>query len=78
MVVYCFQEDEKLIDKTEGKVIEAFLCLVIKLSEALFRPMFFRVREFWFHFFPFLCNSNHTASRGAALVGGNERKGTLF
>ena len=69
MVVYCFQEDEKLIEKTEGKVIEAFMCLVIKLSEASFRPMFFRVREFWYHFFPLVSNSNHSASLDAALVG---------
>ncbi|XP_029184672.2 HEAT repeat-containing protein 1-like isoform X2 [Acropora millepora] len=42
--VQCNQEeDENLIDKTEGKVIEAFMCLVIKLSEASFRPMFFRL-----------------------------------
>ena len=32
-----------MVDKTESRVIEAFLCLVVKLSEASFRPMFLRV-----------------------------------
>lgn len=39
-----FQDDDDLVDKTEGRVIEAFLCLVVKLSEVSFRPMFLRVR----------------------------------
>lgn len=37
------QEDDDLVDKTESNVIEAFLCLVIKMSEASFRPMFLRL-----------------------------------
>ena len=38
------QDDDDLVNKTEGSVIEAFLCLVVKLSEASFRPVFLRVR----------------------------------
>ena len=38
-----FQDDDNLVDKTEARVIEAFLCLVVKLSEVSFRPMFLRV-----------------------------------
>ena len=43
---FFFQDDDGIVDKTEGRVIEAFLCLVVKLSEASFRPMFLRVRDF--------------------------------
>ncbi|XP_078352830.1 HEAT repeat-containing protein 1-like isoform X2 [Oculina patagonica] len=37
------EEDDDLVNKTEGSVIEAFLCLVVKLSEASFRPVFLRL-----------------------------------
>jgi len=37
------EDDDGIVDKTEGRVIEAFLCLVVKLSEASFRPMFLRL-----------------------------------
>lgn len=37
------EEDNKTVDKTEDSVINAFLYLVIKLSEASFRPMFLRL-----------------------------------
>ena len=47
-----FQDDDDLVDKTEGRVIEAFLCLVVKLSEVSFRPMFLRVRV---HFLCLIC-----------------------
>ncbi|KAJ7330602.1 HEAT repeat-containing protein 1 [Desmophyllum pertusum] len=37
------EEDDDLVNRTEGSVIDAFLCLVVKLSEASFRPMFLRL-----------------------------------
>ena len=51
-----FQDDDDLVDKTEGRVIEAFLCLVVKLSEVSFRPMFLRVRVHNYVVFDLLCN----------------------
>ncbi|XP_068676688.1 HEAT repeat-containing protein 1-like isoform X1 [Montipora foliosa] len=39
------EDDDEIVDQTEGKVIEAFLCLIIKLSEGSFRPMFLRLLD---------------------------------
>ena len=57
-----YQEDDDLVNRTEGSVIDAFLCLVVKLSEASFRPMFLRVRLDFVQFhcaFHYLANSAH-------------------
>ena len=37
------QESHEFVEMTEGSIISAFLGLVVKLSEATFRPMFLKV-----------------------------------
>jgi hypothetical protein len=39
-----FQDDLEEVGKTESYVIACLVAMVVKLSEATFRPLFFKVR----------------------------------